>query len=195
MRVRLSLDLVYFWFYILYGKVCIHVLIHVSEKMGKEKAPISSNQIDLMRWGLLFIIHIIHRSSVIWGLYNLYGFLWWWLTWLIMAWFDGGSHVSCVVHVLIHSFMCSFMWVYVVCVVSEVWENGERKSPHLINWIDEMGAFCYSVFQCTSSIHHHVCNKADITLNECLYNVIDDLDVLLCYVCVCYYMCFFVWGG
>ena len=42
--------------------------------MGKEKAPISSNQIDLMRWGLLFIIHIIHRSSVIWGLYNLYGF-------------------------------------------------------------------------------------------------------------------------
>jgi len=24
----------------------------VSEKMGKEKAPISSNQFDLMRWGL-----------------------------------------------------------------------------------------------------------------------------------------------
>ena len=45
----------YFWFYILYGKVCLHV-IHVSEKMGgKEKAPISSNQFDLMRWGLLFI--------------------------------------------------------------------------------------------------------------------------------------------
>ena len=74
MRVRLSLDLVYFWFYILYGKVCIHVLIHVSEKMGKEKAPISSNQIDLMRWGLLFIIHIIHRSSVVWGLYNIWIF-------------------------------------------------------------------------------------------------------------------------
>ena len=70
MRVRLSLDLVYFWFYILYGKVCIHVLIHVSEKMGKEKAPISSNQIDLMRWGLLFIIH---RSSVVWGCI-IYGF-------------------------------------------------------------------------------------------------------------------------
>ena len=71
---------------------------------------------------------------------------------------------------------------------------GKEKAPissiELMRW----GLFVIVFF----SAHHPsiiVCNKADITLNECLYNVIDDLDVLLCYVCVCYYMCYFVWGG
>ena len=67
-----------------------------------------------------------------------------------MGWFDGGSHVSCVVHVLIHSFMCSFMWVYVVCVVLVSEKMGKEKAPissiELMRW----GLFVIVFF----SAHH-----------------------------------------